>query len=826
MSDPHAHERAAALGLLGAYLIKSARGLTARIPSGTVEQWQYLDHIAATNPLAAIGLSMLYVNIPFQVAGAGEARIVMDLCQHSLRSLKEIKRSNLETYGIERLLNYTDLACEAEYRLFPNKPFSQATKSNVYFSDVWPTLLRTYPVLASQFNRHGHAMAGLYNDQATAAILMAITLLPYSVDCVELAIRLVCDESGCKALSTVLKACGANGTKIGAVLTEGHNLQGRGIVNVDLRDDALHRTRLPDMAGELVNIPEATLRHYIREVLDEELGDEALTLPDASTFWSSRWLWCVNGSHSVATEKILHGDTVVDARVPRAYRKAYIEARRSFDPQTWQGKSVYSPSLKYEHGKTRPIYGCDSDTYIMFEYLLRGVEQAWRHYRVVLDPGHNGTIGMCERINMLRHGSGINVMMDYDNFNMCHTLESQSILIDEVCQRLGVAADLRAKFSGSFFDSHVMVPHANGQGASAVRLAGSLMSGHRATTFINSVLNRVYLLALAPATHNVKAIHVGDDVYMSAPSLEAAAAIMDQTQASGIRMNPLKQSVGFYTAEFLRIATGAEASYGYACRSIASIISGNWVSMLKLTPTQALETLTNSAWALANRCGNPAVTSFIAPALHRWTGIGLQKSLELLRGQVGLGNGPVRKGLRMYYMYEVDSSPTLRTVLPTDLPTYATRDYLTYHTSDVERQTLAELGVRPLQVMEATSYEKSFAGDTAQHPVLRLARKPFGQRGMIMGSVKVRDLLSVLDGRGVLAKYPLLFMYKGVITNPMLRRIVSFLGYECEPDIAVQCWGSDSHGVIVEGTLPRSDAAMLSRRTLHSVITTEWDVFA
>jgi hypothetical protein len=788
-------------------------------PTDIIRQWRRIDHVAVNNPVAAVGLSVLYAEYPFQVSRAVTDILSLDLCNHSLKSIPELMRRAVQDYNFARVVKYRDLSNEHEYKLFPNAGSVAGVKTNIYFTDAWADLLDTNPGLCSELNSYGPAMAGMNNNQATGVLLLAATLRVHTKDAASLAVRLVADGDGAKDLTNVLKAIGSNSTALGAILVEGQCLRGRGVGAIDLREDALSRCDAR-VDVDLAHFPDDILKAAITSILDEELDMSFFDRPSVSEFWSSRWAWCVNGSHNRHSEELLHGESVIPASVPDVYRRCYVESLESNPVDAWQGVSIFTPSSKYEHGKVRAIYSCDSDTYINFEYVLRQVELAWRGRRVILNPGKSGHVGLCARLNGLRGHSGVNVMMDYDNFNSAHSLHSQRMLFEVLCERTGLDVNIKDRILSSFLNSYVSVP-----GVGLCKLRGTLMSGHRATSFINSVLNRAYLLCACPSLYECKSMHVGDDIYISAPSLEVAAQLMNGVRDSPLRMNPLKQSIGFVCAEFLRTAITQDCARGYACRSISSIISGNWVTKFKLGAREALESLVGSAWTLFNRSGHKATCLLLRKALNRLTGIPLAVCEGLVVGQIALGNGPVRHGHRIYQKLVIDGDALHVPDLPKNLPINATLDYLSLQTTEVERMVFNMLHVSPTRVMAASSYAKSFAGDTAAVNRVEYHLENFSGLGLQVGLADVRELTESGEVEGVMHRYPLVCLYRNALGERELARLLLAAGVEVGPNIVVQCWGGEAHGVIVDGAMTRSDAQMLSRRTLKSVFLARFPVY-
>jgi hypothetical protein len=621
------------------------------------------------------------------------------------------------------------------------------------------------------------------------------------------------DVTGAKQLSNALKALGANAGLAGSLLVEGASLQGRGVGDIDLEQLARDRTQQSILAG-VFDVDQGRLASVVRTIFEEEIDLIDLEFEDVDRFWDRRWLWCVNGSHNRAAEILSTGTSIVPADLPRSYRKAYVEAKETNSMYDWHGRSYFSASRKYEHGKVRAIYGGDTETYIHFEHLLKPVEKCWRGRRVVLNPGYNGMAGMAARINLLRGGSGVNVMMDFEDFNSAHSLESQATVFKVLCDYVGYPAELGNSLVASFGKSTVLYA-----GKPLGRLQGTLMSGHRATSFINSVLNRAYIAIASPTAGASKSIHVGDDVFITASSLPVAGSIMDEISRSALRMNPVKQSIGFVCAEFLRAAITRECGRGYAARAIASIVSGNWVSEYKLSAREGLNSLINSAWSLANRCETQGPNLLLINALCRFCPVRREVARALLTGEAALGDGPVRQGLRMYRRYDVvELDDTTRAAIPPDLPLNATRSYLSKCTTELERMAVDMTGVRLLQVMATSSYKKSLAEDSKLSPRCVVRRSNFAGFGMAAQGTTTDSLLKERAEPGVLTKYPLLSFMRNGLSKSDVTTLLRLAGETPGSDPLVQAWGGVARGVIVYGALPRGDICTLSARTTASTI--------
>jgi len=113
----------------------------------------------------------------------------------------------------------------------------------------------------------------------------------------------------------------------------------------------------------------------------------------------------------------------------------------------------------------------------------------------------------------------------------------------------------------------------------------TLPTGHRATSFINSILNRAYLVHLLP---ECESYHAGDDVYIT-----KAVSMLPIVRSGVVELNPAKPSWG-HQGEFLRNVLTTSGIFGYPCRSIATFISGNWLTDVEYEDTPTLITSLNS----------------------------------------------------------------------------------------------------------------------------------------------------------------------------------------------------------------------------------------
>lgn len=606
---------------------------------------------------------------------------------------------------------------------------------------------------------------------------------------------------------------------------EGKTLQGRGVGSAGIEETAAARCDTASANRLTVPIDADRLRAAVREILSEECPVD-VEFPEADDFWRSRWLWCVNGAHSRVLEHEEPDKSAdSDLDVSRWHRRSYIEEYQGNLLTGWSGRVYYSGSEKLEHGKSRAIFAADTATYVNFSHLLAPIENAWFNKRVVLDPGMDGSYGIYRRMRRLQSRGGVNVMLDYDDFNSQHTLEAQAIVIEEAGRHCGYDDERLGKLVRSYWQGDVYV-----KGRCYGRLKGTLMSGHRATSFCNSILNCAYLRCQVPNFDSMVSMHVGDDVYISCRGYEEAGSIMDALPGTGLRMNPAKQSVGTVSGEFLRMAVGPNMAYGYAARTVASLISGNWANDYRLAPDEALRSMVGQLWAFKNRTKNLRAGLLAVSTLCRITGWsrGLCEKVALCK--VSVNGSPTQEEHQTSSRWEltleqrtVDATPGRVGKYPIKMLRHtASSDYLSSCATPVELTAMGLAGVGVLQAMVESSYRKTLVEPEAEDTSTAGAGLKFTRvkTQLLAGSVDASEALSRRPDVGLLSKYPLLQLMKGRLNKKILANLLRLVGDSGYGDVYRKAWGTEARTVTVVGWIPYADATRLGGRVTEDILYT------
>ncbi|BAU79506.1 RNA dependent RNA polymerase [Diatom colony associated dsRNA virus 11] len=805
--SPEVARRMKELGGIGLRLATHLREDDIKQTNLSGEAWmRYVERLEGSGArLRAAAVSMLLSDYPIQVSLKGpELLSLIDFSTFVSEQEAKRKREGFDE-GFEL---YKDGKDQLPLKVNPGA----VNKVNVYFSTVMLGLKKKDRRYYLHVLTNGYLLNGLYNDSASAVLMYACLTRDIIPDSFKLACYMAANPSEAKALSTVIKSLGCNSTRVGACLAEMNALQGRDVGVVTFDEEARYRCDQEAVKEKNIKVDAHKLREAVKYVVRNELAGRTVKFDSLDEHWDKRWLWCVNGAHSGALVK--REAKWATSFTKRMHRKVFAE-NISYEPVSrWSGVSYFTMSLKLELGKTRAIFGGDTVSYFAFDHLLSPIERAWGGRRVILNPGKGGTVGVVDRVRKMKRSGAWSVMLDYDDFNSQHTLLAQAIVIDALVKESGYDPALGAKLVSSIFEQHIV------EGDEVLRLLGTLMSGHRATTIINSILNYAYLLVANEDIKNMDSVHVGDDILVMADNAAQAFRLLDSVRSSGVRMNPLKQSVGVKTSEFLRVAVGPVEAWGYLARSIGSIVSGNWVGETALDPREALSSIVASAWTLGNRA-RAEVGYLLKYDLNRVTGIKVDLCERMLDGHVSLNGSPVRGNKNLVEVVRVVSNEEHKeqgedivdVVKRYGGKKYATTDYLSNHVTYVERLALQLVGGDVTEMMVRSSYSKTLISrDIISSEKLELTTQHIRLRAT--QSVGFDSLVSLEKEKpGSLAAYPLIGLVRDRLSEAQIVRLLRVIGDNRPGEVYEKAFGAKEKAVIcISGSVPYSDAIMYGRR--------------
>ncbi|QGX74230.1 putative RNA-dependent RNA polymerase [Cronartium ribicola totivirus 2] len=346
-------------------------------------------------------------------------------------------------------------------------------------------------------------------------------------------------------------------------------LVNRGVGQVDWKAEVLNRTQ-----PNLCNIsPDHVYSHAMKLFSRAASLRAKPTATTFSTYWENRQQWAPTGAyHSQYSE-----DDEYKASSASLKNKLYSLCRMpEYDASHFLNRTpaTYAwSSEKYEWSKMRAIYGVDVTNFIISGYAMLGCEQ-------VLDKifpiGEAATKDNVSRTVHEVLKNGVPYCMDFEDFNSQHSTDSMKAVLIAYLDTFKatfkeeqiLAIDWLIK---SLDECYIKVED------KWIRTQGTLLSGWRLTTFMNTVLNHVYISecldgAVMASTHN------GDDVLAAVTTISQIQRIQRKATMLNIRFQKQKCFLASI-AEFLRVDHLVGSGAQYLARGIATLVHG---------PTEAL----------------------------------------------------------------------------------------------------------------------------------------------------------------------------------------------------------------------------------------------
>lgn len=362
-------------------------------------------------------------------------------------------------------------------------------------------------------------------------------------------------------------------------------LANRGVGLVDWESERAHRVR-----PALVECPRNHVYTAAMRIFDQGRGRGFEYARESwNSFWQRRWAATPTGS--------VHSQYEEDRPYISSER---IEKTKQFTltsmPQRglahWTGRTpeiAAWKSVKYEWAKNRAIYGTDLTSYVLTDFAMPAVEEALSHVFPVGRKANEKYVS--KRIDLAAPG-GIALCFDYEDFNSQHSLEAQYEVVQAFRDTYWPAMHRDQREAIEWVLRSTLTQRVTGDGG--YRTAGTLLSGWRLTTLVNTVLNRVYL-ELAGCTALFRdSVHNGDDVLAYTNTVADCVTVLARADQYGIRAQPAKCAIAGL-AEFLRVDRAATASTSaqYLTRAAATAVHARAESNVPenaITQTLAQET--------------------------------------------------------------------------------------------------------------------------------------------------------------------------------------------------------------------------------------------
>jgi hypothetical protein len=331
---------------------------------------------------------------------------------------------------------------------------------------------------------------------------------------------------------------------------------------------------------------------------------------DWDEYWAERWARLPTGSYvsqypdDMLRKKAIPGHnnankTTVLCSIKDMKFEDLLEKRK---PEIYA-----SASTKYEWDKVRAVYGCDITSFLMADFSMGYCEECLPDYF----PVGKGASQEKVAILMQRMNVGLPFCYDYDDFNSQHSFNSMKSVINAWLKVYESDLSIEQLNAGYWTAASVMNQRAKipvNIDAVEIETVGGLFSGWRHTSFINTVLNRIYLMSVGLENNVIYSIHNGDDVFASLDNLGSGLELIEKAEKAGIKAQRTKMNIGTI-AEFLRVDGNAIGTTGaqYLTRGCATAVHSRIESEVTMSLKSGLDATYDRMMSLKARGADPEV---------------------------------------------------------------------------------------------------------------------------------------------------------------------------------------------------------------------------
>ncbi|ABU55399.1 RNA-dependent RNA polymerase [Black raspberry virus F] len=457
-----------------------------------------------------------------------------------------------------------------------------------------------------------------------------------------------------KEISTPLKSMHRHDVLDMTQLFELQVLVNRGIGKVDWVNERKHRQK-PDTVKVGFTDVYCEARRLFE--LGVQRGFKYPTM-DFDKYLKSRWEWVPTGSvHSQyeGDQEYIAKDYRHRSKFVTLNRLSCDQIREMFNRkpeiQAWA-------SVKYEWAKQRAIYGVDLTSSVITNYAMFRCEDVLRHHFPI------GSEADAQRVHkrltyMLKDTESF--CYDFDDFNAQHSIESMEAVLlayyDQFKDQM-TAAQASAMEWVCQSVKEMIVNNNEVQPPEKYKLKGTLLSGWRLTTFMNTVLNYIYFrISGALKTPDVvDSVHNGDDVLLSINNLKAAVEVDSRMAKIGARAQAAKCNV-FSIGEFLRVDHKISREKGvgaqYLSRAAATLVHSRIESQAPLRLIEAVKAAYTRASEVAMRSDQSSEISalFFHKAAKRLSSI---FGVDYEKVRIAANQHVVTGGIRQDFMASVE----------------------------------------------------------------------------------------------------------------------------------------------------------------------------
>nr|WGM49139.1 RNA-dependent RNA polymerase [Umbelopsis dimorpha virus 1b] len=325
-------------------------------------------------------------------------------------------------------------------------------------------------------------------------------------------------------------------------------------------------------------------------------------------FWKTRWQWSASGSvHSqyhqdiknMPKERELRNKFILLTQTP--YRDFDFFACRKPEIQAWS-------SVKYEWGKMRAIYGTDLTSYVLAHYAFYNCEDTLPNEFPVGSKARPSYVSA--KVGAILKNR-IPLCIDFEDFNSGHRNDSMQAVLTAYIDAFGSDMTEEQRVAAEWTKQSINQTYVNDNMGTKTKYKteGTLMSGWRLTTYMNSILNYIYTKLLTQSsTDSYLSVHNGDDVLLGVRNFDIARRAVYNASKYNVRLQRSKCTFGGI-AEFLRVDR-VRGDFGqYLTRNVATLMHARIESKLALSVVDLVEACEERLREFVQRGGDRATAA-------------------------------------------------------------------------------------------------------------------------------------------------------------------------------------------------------------------------
>ncbi|UHM27577.1 MAG: RNA-dependent RNA polymerase [Sanya ochthera mantis totivirus 1] len=369
------------------------------------------------------------------------------------------------------------------------------------------------------------------------------------------------------------------------VLFEIHVLINRVVTPINWEQEKDNRTN-----PNTVKIPLSFIRQHLRNVFAERKNKRGSVIKKTTweDFWATRYEWAPIGAvHSQYYEDTNYFDSNYLFRnkmlalnaMPNTIPFAYFSTRK---PAT----EAHS-SIKYEWAKQRAIYGCDLTNFIMHQFAFGNCEDMFNEQ---YPSGSTANPAFVEARLKTVLQNATPLCLDFEDFNSQHSIDSMKAVLDAVYDVYSVemSDEQKIAFEWCYRSLDNMWVNDSVGLKTAYKTNGTLFSGWRLTSFMNSALNGAYFEYIQRGVGKDRHCHSGDDIILGVTRHEQYQQLLLNARRQNVRLSYGKCHYGS-VAEFLRVDHASNGSGQYLARALSTLTFGRIESMPALNYVSSIE---------------------------------------------------------------------------------------------------------------------------------------------------------------------------------------------------------------------------------------------